>query len=350
MTNASTSNPRQRFDRLDTGRNLSPQAGLRLPERVELLRDRLEARADARAAAGLQVDVREARQHVRDWNPAQAVSQHTANRYTLAVERMAATGARPEDAKCKASFEFQRAALVHTVRSEIKQSLTDLDRARRGADVTRAADAYNRVRDGLATLRQYPPTTGCRAADLQRRSAYSGPSRAAPDRSNGKRGSISDLPADWRDRLQRQARDHDKPALAAMSLTGCRPVECQGVKVRQDDDRVTLTIKGAKFDDDRGVKTRTISLEKSELEQSQAGRDLQAWLGGREARTIAVQGSTEAFRERVSRAANRAGMEQVSSYSYRHSAARELKDNGLEKEEIADRLGHRSPHSQSVYG
>lgn len=347
--NASANPVRGRVDRLAIGR---AQGGgnLRLNERVSLLRERLELRADARAAAGLQAEVREARGHVRDWHPERAVSANTAKRYAQAVTQMKAAGERPENAACKASFEFRRAALVHTARAEIKQSLTDLDRAKRAGDLDRATTAYNRVREGLATLRRYPPSTGSREQDLQRRSAYSGPSRAAPDRSNGKRGSISDLPADWRDRVQRQARDHDKPALAAMSLTGCRPAECHGVKVRQDDDRVTLTIKGAKFDDDRGVKTRTISLEKSELEQSQAGRDLQAWLGGREARTIAVPGSTEAFLERVSRACDRAGLEQASAYSFRHAEARDLKNDGAAQEEIANRLGHRSERSQSVYG
>lgn len=349
MIKTITSKPRQRIDRLDTER-ANGGGNLRLNERVSLLRERLEARADSRAATRLQADVREARQHIRDWNPAQAVSQHTTNRYTLAVKQMAETGGRPEDAKCKASYEFRRAAVVHTARAEIKSALTDLDRARRGGNVTQAAAAYNRVRGALDTLRQYPPSTGNREQDLQRHSAYRGPSQADPDRSNGKRSSLSDLPADWRDRVQSQVRGHDKPAVAVMSLSGCRPSEVRGIKVRQNDENITLSIRGAKVDADRGVKTRTISIEKFELDQSQAGRDLQGWLGNREVRTIAFQGSTESFRERVSRASDRAGLEQVSAYTFRHAEARELKNSGQDKEEIANRLGHRSARSQSVYG
>lgn len=347
---STSANPvRARIDRLDTGR---AQGGgnLRLNERVSLLRDRLEARTDARAAASLRGVVREARAHVRDWNPDQAVSAGTESRYNNVVARMRATGERPENAACKSSYEFRRAALVHTARAEIKQSLTDLDRARRGGDVNQAAEAYNRVRGALDTLRQYPPSTGNREQDLLRRSAYSGPARADTDRSNGKRGSLATLPEDWRDRVQVEVRDHDRAPVAALAVTGCRPSECRGLKVRQHENSISLEIRGAKVDDDRGVKSRTLTFDKSELDRSQAGKDLQAWLGGREARTISVSGSTEAFRERVSRAADRAGLEQVSCYTYRHAEARELKNDGLGREEIANRLGHRSERSQSVYG
>lgn len=347
---ANVNQPRHRAaDRLDAGRTHSA-GNLRLTERVSLLRDRLEARADARAAAGLQADVREARGHVRGWEPGKAVSADTASRYAGVVARMQASGERPEDARCKSSFEFRRAAVVHEARASIKQGLTDLDRARRAGDINRAADAYNLVREGLDTLRRYPPSTGSREADLQRSSSFKGPLQADPDRSNGKRGSLAGLPAGWRDKIQSEARDYDRPGLAVMALTGCRPAEVRGAKVHQNDGSITIEIRGAKVDDSRGIKTRAISLEKSELDQSQSGRDLQDWLGNRETRTIKIEGTTEAFRERVSRAADRADLDQVSSYTYRHAEARELKNSGESKEEIANRLGHRSGRSQSVYG
>jgi integrase len=185
---------------------------------------------------------------------------------------------------------------------------------------------------------------------LERHSAFQGPSRPPKDRSNCKRPSLSNLPDNWRDNVQHASNDYDRPALAAMSLTGCRPAEVKGIKVRQDDERVMFEIKGAKVDEDRGIKTRCISIEKSELSQSQAGRDLQDWLGNRERRTIAHRGSVEAFRGRVARAADRAGHDDVTSYSYRHAEARELKNSDISKDEIANRLGHRSERSQSVYG
>lgn len=347
MTASSSTSPRQRDDRLDTGRSTG---GLRIEERVTSLRERLESRADGRAAAQLRSDVRAAREHVRDWNPSKAVSQNTASRYAREVQKMKSTGHRPEDAACKSTYEFRRAALVHETRSDLKAALTDLDRAKRKGDLDRAAKAYNRVRAGLETLRQYPPSTGSRECDLERTSAYRGPARPPEDRSNGKRQSLDGLPNDWKDRVQRETNDRDKPAVAVLALTGCRPEEVRGTRVRQDDEQVRFEIRGAKVDQDRGIKMRVVTLDRSELEQSQAGRDLLDWVGNRDCRTVTHEGSTAAFRERVARAADRAGLEQVTSYTFRHAEARELKQSGLEKSEIAARLGHRSERSQSVYG
>lgn len=347
----SGSNSRQRVDRLDTGRTPRPATdSLRLGERIAVLRERLEARADAREAEDLRANVREARAHVRDWHPERAVSADTAQRYARVVAQMRDGHQRPEDAACKSTFEFRRAAVVHETRAELRLALRDLDRAKRGGDLDQAADAYNRIRTGLETLRRYPPTTGSRERDLERSSAYRGPSRPLEERSNGKRSSLADLPTDWRDRVQAQVPNADRPAVAAMALTGCRPAELRGIKVRQEHERITFEISGAKVDDDRGIKIRTLTLDKPALEQSQVGRDLAAWLGSRECRTITYQGNVEAFRERVARAANRAGLAQVSAYSYRHAEARELKKAGVDRENIAQRLGHRSERSQSVYG
>ena len=339
-------------ERLDTGRS-TPRVsseGLRLSERVEALRSALEARTDLRAAAQLRVDVTEARGFVKGFNARASVSHHTASRYDRAVNQMRAAAQRPEDAACKTSFTFKRAALVHVTRAEVKTALRDLDKHRRTGDVRQAAGAYLRVRDGLATLRQYPPSTGSRETDLQRRSSYTGPTHPDQERSNGKRASLDGLPASWRDDVQREVSQSDRAAVAAMAITGSRPVEVKGIRVAQNADAVTLTVRGAKVDDARGVESRVVTLELGELAGTQAGRDLLAWLGNREQRTVTHEGTVEAFAGRVSRAADRAGHSHVSAYTYRHQAARDLKSSGTPREEIAERLGHRSDRSQSVYG
>ena len=350
---ASTSNPRSavRADRLDTPslRGPSRLEGLRIDERVSTLRERLESRADTRKTAALRADVREARSHVKGWDE-KSVSATTTSRYDRTVRQMRADGTRPEDARCKNTFEFRRAAVVHDARATVKSGLRDMDRAKRNGDRDGAAKAYNSVRSALETLRQYPPGTGSREQDLTRKSAFSGPSRAERERSNGKRGSIDGLPADWRDRVQAELRDGDRAAVAVMSLSGARPAELRGVKVRQNGGTLTLTIGGAKFDEERGVKSRTLEFSRDELAQTQAGRDLSDWLGNRPVRTVAYDGSLSAFRERVARAADRADLPDVSGYSYRHAQARELKQAGTERDEIARCLGHRSERSQSVYG
>ncbi|PQV45824.1 site-specific integrase [Paraburkholderia sp. BL21I4N1] len=339
-------------DRFDTGRG-SPSSGgdgLRLGERVMALREQLEARADSRAAAQLRTDVREARDYVRGFE-AHDVSERTQGRYDQVVGQMREAGQRPEDASCRNSFEFRRAALVHVTRTELKTALRDLDKHRRAGGVESAAEAYSRVRSGLNTLRRYPPSTGSREADMARRSVYQGPSRTDPERSNGKRSSLVGLPDDWRDTVQREVRDKDKVGVAVMALTGCRPAEVRGVRVRQDaDGTVSLTVRGAKVDEARGIESRTVIFDRDELAKVQAGRDLMDWVGSREQRTVSHPGTVEAFCERVSRAADRAGLHQVSAYTYRHASARDLKSAGTPRGEIAERLGHRSDRSQSVYG
>lgn len=350
QTSSNSGCARARTDRFEPERTHNQNSGLRLTERVAVLRERLEARLDARAAEQLRADVREARSHIRNWAPDRAVSADTARRYSCVVQQMRNTHQRPEDAACKSTYEFRRAALVHQTRSELKAALRDLDRFKRAGDLHCAADAYNRARAGLEILRQYPPSTGDRDRDLQRHSAFHGPARPPKDRSNGKRPSLENLPENWLDDVQHAARDYDRAPLAVMSISGCRPAEVAGVKVRQDDDRVTLEIKGAKLDEDRGIKVRILSFEKSEFEKSQAGHDIREWLGNRECRTVALRGSVGAFRERVSRAADRAGYDNVTAYTFRHAEARDLKNSDVPREEIANRLGHRSERSQSVYG
>lgn len=344
-----TETNRRNIDRFETRSNAPRGDWLQRDERVKTLQGRLEARADHRVAAELRANVKEARDFVRGFD-AKDVSASTSDRYSRTVEHMRKTAQRPEDARCKNTFEFRRAALVHTSRSQVKTALRELDKHRRQGDVTKAAEAYSRVMEGLSTLRRYPPTTGSREADLQRSSIFRGPSQAEQERSNGKRSSLSELPTNWRDSVAREANESDRPALAALALTGCRPAEVRGIRVRQDENNITLTIRSAKFDADRGIESRTIAIERDSIGDTQSGRDLQLWLGNREQRTVAYPGSVEAFRERIGNAADRAGLSEVSAYTYRHAAARDLKTAGVERLEIANRLGHRSDQSQSVYG
>ncbi len=353
MATVSSPNHRPRLDRLDTTRTQPPRgAGLQLETRVSVLRDRLEARADSRAAGQVRDVIREARSHVRDWQPDRSVSADTSARYSRVVEQMRADGQRPEDAKCKSTFEFNRAALVYEARKDIKSALTDLDRSRRSGELDAAARAFNRLQNGLSVLRKYPPSTGSRAQDLQRQSAFTGPRHADPDRSNSKRATLDQLPAGWRDDVLLSARPADRPAVAALALSGCRPAELKGIRIskNENEDGITIKIRSAKYDSDRGIKTRELSFSRAELNETAAGRELSDWLGGREVKTISHQGTVEAFRERVARAADRAGHGEATAYSFRHAEARELRQEGADRQEIANRLGHRSERSQAVYG
>ncbi len=210
----------------------TPRNALDELERGPTLRERLDARTEARQLEAARALVREARGHVKGFDPVRAVSANTAGRYAAMVAYMRVNAEAPEAASCRSSFEFRRAALVHSTRADLKVGLRDWDRATRQGDARAAKDALARVHAGLETLRRYPPSSGDREQDMRRRSAYVGPQ--APVRSNSKRASAraSDLPADWRDRMQEAAASADRPALAAMALTGCRPVEVRGIKVQ----------------------------------------------------------------------------------------------------------------------
>lgn len=331
-------------------RTFNSHSGQRNAEPATPLRELLMARLADRQAAARHDTVREARGYIRGFDPTRAVSKDTAVRYASTLAYMNSKGESPEDAACKASFEFRRAALIHETRTNIKSDLRDLDRAKRQGDGHAERRAISRVQASVEILRRYPPSTGKLELDVQRRSAYCGPK--LPEHSNSKRSSVwaIDLPADWKDRMQRAAGASDRPAFSAMALTGCRPVEVRGIKVRQDEHHLTLTIKGAKVDDTRGVAVREVTFDKAELAQTLAGRHLQAWLGERPVRTVSYRGSCEALRDRVARTAERAGLEDVTSYSYRHAAARELRANGASRAEITARLGHRAERSQRNYG
>jgi integrase len=321
-----------------------------LTERAASVRDRLAIRAEARQAEAHRATVREARGHVKGFEPARAVSANTAGRYSATVTRMKQQGQQPEHADCKSSFEFRRAALVHVTRANLKAGLRDIDRAKRTGDLAAANEAYCRVLAGVQTLSRYPPSTGNREQDMQRQSAYRGP--RWPARSNSKRESAraAALPADWRDRMQCAACPSDRTALAVMAITGCRPAEVRGVKVQQDECSLKLTIPGAKVDETRGVNVREVTLDKAMLTQTQAGRDLKAWLGERSIRTVAYRGSCEALRDRTARAAKRAGLDNVTAYTYRHAMARDLRLEGASQSEISARLGHRAERSARDYG
>ena len=342
-------------DRLDSSpsrgqqQTLRQQGGsLQFDARVTDLRAIYEEKADQGRADIVRGDVKTGREFVRGWD--NNVSDNTNSRYINAVNNMRENNKLPENANSKATFEFNRAALVHVTRSELKGALRDFDKYKRQGDLTKAAQSYLKIRECNAVLNKYPPSTGNRADDLKRSSLYHGNIKS--ENSNCKRDSINNLPGDWKDKVQLQINETDKAAAGVMSLTGCRPAESKGVKVRQSEDKSTISIeiKGAKVDQDRGIKSRIVEFERAELEETQAGRDLINWLGDRQCRTTTYPGTLSSFRERVNSAFARAECSQGSCYSFRHSKATEMREIGASPSEIAHQLGQRSQTSQSVYG
>lgn len=322
-------------------------APLMIEQRVQTLRESLESRADMRAAGQVREIVKEGRDNCKNWD-SKDISQNTDIRYNREVNKMRENNKLPENANCKNTFEFQRAALVHVTRAELKSNLRDFDKFKRQGDLDNAAKSFNNIRQCNEILKKYPPSTGNRNEDLKRTSLYNGKTNS--EKSNCKRDSISNLPNDWKDKVQTEIKEKDKPAAAVMQITGCRPAESKGVKIRQSNEKITFEIKGAKVDQDRGLPNRIVEFDKQELEESQAGRDVMQWMGDRGCRTTTYSGSLESFRERVNSAFQRAECEAGSCYSFRHDRATVLRSAGATPTEIARELGQRSPESQQVYG
>lgn len=291
--------------------------------------------------------VREARAHIKGWRP-DAAHPATREQYRKTTERLARTGKLPEQAAGTTSaFYAHRAALVHEAKAELREGLTARDKAVREKNQAARHDAEKRISSALAVLERYPPGSD-KADNFQRTSAYKGAHQSG--RSNGKREALAERTPGWRDRTWEQVRDRDKDAVAVLALTGARPAELvKGVQVEKTGAGLRFTIQGAKVDDatGRGQKVRSIEVSRAEASKSAEGRHL---LAGPAHREVRLDGTPSAFAHCIERAGERAGVERVSPYDYRHAFASRAKADGVERGALAEALGHRSAASAAAYG
>ena len=292
--------------------------------------------------------IKEARAHIKGWRPDE-VRPDTRNQYQKMTERMHKTGKLPEQAAgTTRAFYTHRAALVHTAKTELRESLTARDRAGREQNQEARHDAEKRIGAALAVLERYPPGSD-KADNFQRTSLYTGAHQS--EHSNGKREALSERAPGWRDRVFAEVRDRDKDAVAVAALTGTRPAELvKGVQVEKTGAGLRFTIQGAKVDDatGRGQQSRTLEVSRADAAKSAEGRHL---LAGPSSREVRLDSTPGAFAHRVERASIRAGEERPASpYDYRHAFADRARSDGAGRDELAAALGHRSEASQSAYG
>lgn len=317
------------------------------PDRTEIL----TRAADHAGTERRQVDVaaiRDARGHVRGWNP-DGVRKETRERYAEMLDRMDRSGQRPEAiAGTTRAYYSYRAALVHSARGELKEALTERDKAARTKDAAAQSRAESRIGTALAILERYPPGERDRESNLTRESLYHGPRQSA--RSTGKREALESREPDWRDRLWQEIRIPDRDAVAVLALSGARPAElAKGIKVNRTEDSLRFTIRGAKVDDctGRGQPERVISIPRKEAMATVEGRHLLESV--RVPCNVSIDNSN-ALTHRLGRAGERVGIVRVSPYDYRHAFASRLKEAGVGRTEIAAALGHRVERSQASYG
>lgn len=317
------------------------------PERSELVSSIADRASLERRTVDLAA-VRQARVHVRGWNP-DSLHHGTRERYRDMVQRLDRTAQLPEQAAgTTRAYHIYRAALVHEARAELKEALGERDKASRTRDEAAKAQAETRIATALVILDRYPPGERDHESNLTRVSLYQGPRQS--ERSNGKRDVLAERPADWRDRVWAQSRPQDQGAVAVLALTGARPAELEkGVHIERTSCGLAFTIRGAKVDDSkgRGQPERTITVPRVEAEKSVEGRHLLEI--ARSGKDVRIE-SANAFTQRIAAAGERAGLERVSAYDYRHAFSSRMKAEGIERAQIAAALGHQAERSQAKYG
>lgn len=162
-----------------------------------------------------------------------------------------------------------------------------------------------------------------------------------------KRKVLGKLPHDFREKSYEAATKTQKPALAVLWSTGCRPAELEfGAEIIFEDDCLSVKILGAKLTDYSGQEWRRLYID----QQSDAGKALLATLEGRTSVTV-TRSAKRIAKDFVSiRSKLGRGFKDLSAYCLRHAASADMKATGMTPEEIAAALGHATTRTQSQYG
>lgn len=234
----------------------------------------------------------------------------------------------------RASWYPARAALRIGLAETYRVAKRGYDAAMKGGDMDTAARAIQRAKNALDDLEAVSSATAPPAEKI----AHSARQR------------LPKVAGSWQAQVYEQASAVQRPAVAVLWATGCRPAElARGVDVFIDKDSGALCVRipGAKVNDAKqaGQPVRVLVISKS----SRAGKALLAVLG-------------DAQRVQVRRAAKRITKDflairpklpagwTVSAYSFRHQAAANLKADLGDAGKTASALGHRSTRSQQRYG
>ncbi len=263
------------------------------------------------------------------------VSEVTARTYGATVTRrmdLDQGGGRLMQGVSAASWHATKAALSWGAARAWRDEMRAGDRAQKAGDVA-GAEAHVR-RAIIAAEAMAAIETAQRPEPTKRRATK----RATLPKAEG-----------WQARVYEAATDAQRPAVALLWATGCRPAEVgKGVDlVRDDKGRLLVWIPGAKVREahSAGQPVRILLID----ENTEAGKALAAVLGAEKKRTI--QRKAERLNKDFAAIRARIGGS-ASPYSMRHQVSADLKaDMGQDHaEEIAAALGHRSTRSQGRYG
>ena len=242
------------------------------------------------------------------------------------VDVAAGSGGRLMDGVTAASWHTVRSAVLHQLAEEYRRWRKAGDKE---TDFGKAVEAAKRARRAVVAFDK--------VSKMER------PARepAAPSRSKGRT-----LPAlSWQEQVMASATVKQKPFIALMWATGCRPAEIErGVTVRRVHGGIEIEIPGAKVTATNGQPRRKILIDAS----SPAGLHLGIALGARQ--EIEMSRKAKRIGNDFADIRRRTGLAAVSAYSFRHQVSADLKAAGVDKNAIAQVLGHASERTQGRYG
>lgn len=170
----------------------------------------------------------------------------------------------------------------------------------------------------------------------------------------------------WRTKIWERLVEIDSPWLlqaATASLTGCRPEELDGISIELlPDNRLQFTIRGAKVSANKGQPVRILKLKEETPEFEYLSNILKERSGpltqqppirkDSEGNPVPLKNPPAAFEAAVKRAATQALGKKwhFSAYCYRHALAADLKADGMDREDLAQVLGHVVTETASSYG
>lgn len=269
------------------------------------------------------------------------------------------------------SFYANRAAFIYGARCELRDLLTERDRATRSGDKTKAEQCFRRIETVLkqldgwkpgnakvdpktqATTRQFDKMMGEQIAPTFAELKKSG--KTKPSASNSK---ISDA-AKWAKRGINDVWVNLKSGKfkhwAALSIaTGIRPEELERAEILgHGTNSVTVRIHGAKADHEHGQLYRDITLSTAGTSEiADAAKTLFVLDVG----IVPIptgKDPREAYRKQLQRLGQKLwpdGPAPLSPYVFRHILAADLKADGTDREILAQVLGHSVTETASLYG
>jgi integrase len=299
--------------------------------------------------------IRNARALTKDVNT--SASERTVAQYRAGFARMTARGLTPEKiAHTARSFYFYRAAYVQHFAALIRDELRATDRAQKGGDENRFAEAVGRLGELTRELERYRPDPNSTHLDkgIISKWAVEVEKRAKTGLkavSHSKKSRLRGLPANWRELMFEASRNSKyRDALAGLGVTGARPAEFEsGILVQTNDKgNLTFTIKGVKTHGGKyGQETRILEIEPKTFDA------LHLLNRVREIGEFVIQAKAGALSDRVrefSKVVFPKLKNGVSCYVYRHQFSADLKASGLPDVDVSTALGHSVDETKRFYG